>query len=116
MEKTEATEGDVCPTVQVAFELIGKKWTGLLLKALLERDRCFAELERAVPSLSSRMLALRMRELEASGVVSRSVSPSPPVRVSYALTEKGRALEPVLKGLEAWARKWPDLVDEAAWD
>jgi DNA-binding HxlR family transcriptional regulator len=115
VEQINQGEG-TCPTVQAAFELIGKKWTGLLLKALLEKDLCFAELERAVPSLSSRMLALRMRELEAAAVVLRSVSPNPPVRVSYALTEKGRDLEPILRGLEAWARKWPELAESPGWD
>jgi DNA-binding HxlR family transcriptional regulator len=96
----------LCPRVQAAFELLGRKWTGLIVHELLSGDRCFSELARSVPSLSARMLALRMRELEAAGILVRSVSPGPPLRVSYSLTEKGRALKPVLGGLAAWARKW----------
>ena len=97
----------VCPAVHAAFELIGRKWTALIVKALLVKDRCFAELERSVPDLSSRMLALRMKELEAAGILTRTVSAGSPIRVSYSLTEKGKALGPVLEALEIWAQAWP---------
>ena len=95
-----------CPRVQAAFELLGRKWTGLILHTLLGGELCFTELGRAVPSLSARMLALRMKELEGEGLVDRNVNPGPPLRVSYRLTEKGRALEPIVKGIEDWALAW----------
>ena len=96
----------LCPTVQAAFDLLGKKWTGLILRRLMGGPLCFSELVRAVPALSPRMLALRVKELEMTGMVARSVSMDTPVRVSYALTAKGQALEPVLRGIEDWARAW----------
>lgn len=104
--KAISEEEVLCPRVQAAFELLGRKWTGLIIHELLQGERCFSELARAVPSLSARMLSLRMRELESAGILARVVSPGPPLRVSYSLTEKGRALRPVLEGLASWARIW----------
>ena len=85
---------------------MGKKWTGLIIHSLLERDLYFCELEEAIPALSARVLTVRMRELEREGLVRRNVTTHSPVRVSYALTEKGRSLGPVLKGIEGWATAW----------
>ena len=79
---------------------------GAILWALAERPHYFAELTIAVPGLSDRLLSRRLRELEGAGLVERSVHDGSPARVSYALTEKGRSLEPVLGGLEDWARTW----------
>jgi len=105
-------ESSLCPTVQAAFDLLGKKWTGLILRRLLAGPLCFSELVRAVSDLSPRMLALRVKELEAAGLVARTVSLDAPVRVTYSLTSKGKALEPVMKGIEDWARAWnPPLED-----
>jgi DNA-binding HxlR family transcriptional regulator len=96
----------VCPDFHAAIELIGRRWAGAILWALAERPHYFAELTTSVPGLSDRLLSRRLRELEAAGLVERSVHGGPPARVSYALTEKGRELEPVLAGLEDWARAW----------
>lgn len=96
----------LCPRVQAAFEMLGKKWTGLILHELMKGERCFMALERAIPALSSRMLTLRMKELEALGLVDRQVEPGPPIRVAYRLTIKGKALEPVLQSLARWAQEW----------
>ncbi len=90
----------------IAIELIGRRWTGAILWALADRPRYFAELTDCVPGLSDRLLSRRLRELESTGLVERSVHDGTPARVSYALTEKGRALEPVLGELEDWARAW----------
>jgi len=108
METKDSHHDDysLCPQVQAAFEMLGKKWTGLILHELTAGERCFMALERAVPSLSSRMLALRMKELEALSLVERKVEPGPPLRVTYRLTPKGKALEPVMRGLASWAREW----------
>ena len=92
-----------CPDFHAAIELIGRRWAGAILWALAERPHYFAELTASVPGLSDRLLSRRLRELEAAGLVERSVHGGPPARVSYALTEKGRALEPVLAELEDWA-------------
>jgi DNA-binding HxlR family transcriptional regulator len=96
----------VCPDFHQAVELIGKRWAGAIIWALAERPHFFAELCESVPGLSDRLLSRRLRELEAEGLVARSVHDDTPPRVSYALTDKGRALEPAIRELSAWARRW----------
>ncbi|MGH2994438.1 MAG: winged helix-turn-helix transcriptional regulator [Solirubrobacterales bacterium] len=96
----------VCPHFHNAVELIGKRWAGAILWALTERPHYFAELSLAIPGLSDRLLSRRLRELEAEGLVERSVHDGSPARVSYALTEKGTALEPAIRELRSWAKRW----------
>jgi DNA-binding HxlR family transcriptional regulator len=98
----------VCPHFHAAVELIGRRWAGAILWALSERRHYFAELSLAVPGLSDRLLSLRLRELESEGLVTRSVEGGNGARprVSYALTDKGRALAPVLRELRDWAGEW----------
>jgi len=96
----------VCPEFHRAVELIGKRWAGAILWALSERPHYFAELCHAVPGLSDRLLSRRLRELEAEGLVARSVHPGNPPRVSYALTVKGEALGPAIRELGDWAKRW----------
>ncbi|MCF3960860.1 winged helix-turn-helix transcriptional regulator [Streptomyces fuscigenes] len=90
-------------TVEV-FALLGKRWTGLLIAALLKGPGFFSELHRAVPGISERMLADRLAELSALGLLVRIVDDGPPVRVSYRLTDAGRALGPAMAELSQWAR------------
>lgn len=97
---------EFCPYFQQAVELIGRRWTGAVLRALMEGTLRFSQVERAVPKISARALALRLRELEAAGLVRRGVDPGAPVRVTYALTRKGRALGGVIERLERWAHVW----------
>ncbi len=96
----------VCPDFHHAVELIGKRWAGAILWALAERPHYFGELVQSVPGLSDRLLSRRLRELEAEGLVERSVKPGNPPRVSYALTPKGEALQPAIHELGAWAKRW----------
>jgi DNA-binding HxlR family transcriptional regulator len=102
-----------CPYYHRAVELIGKRWTGAIVGVLLHGPLRFSEIAQAVPELSDRLLSERMKELEAHGVVERTVVPGPPVRVEYGLTEMGRELEPALSELKAWARRWLDAPDRA---
>jgi len=100
----------VCPHFHAAVELVGRRWAGALLWALSERPHYFAELSLAVPDISDRLLSQRLRELEAEGLVERTVedeSGSRP-RVSYDLTDKGRALGPALNQLREWACEWKE--------
>lgn len=96
----------VCPEFHEAVELIGKRWSGAILCALTQREMYFAELSLVIPGLSDRLLSNRLRELEAEGLVERSVHDGVPARVSYALTEKGSALEPSIRELTTWAKRW----------
>ena len=93
----------VCPQVEAAFELLSRKWMGLVIRALLGGERFFCDLERALPGLSARVLTVRLQELEAAGLVERRVSTGSPVRVSYLLTSRGQALEPVMRSIADWA-------------
>jgi DNA-binding HxlR family transcriptional regulator len=96
----------VCPYYHQAVELIGKRWTGAIVDALLAEPRRFSEIAHSISQISDRLLSMRLRELEAEGIVERRVSDGPSVRVEYALTPKGRALEPAIGALRFWAREW----------
>ncbi|MFY0511432.1 winged helix-turn-helix transcriptional regulator [Streptomyces anulatus] len=85
------------------FALFGKRWTGQIVSVLLQRPVHFAELRRAIPGISERMLSDRLTELGAAGLVIREVDEGPPLRVAYRLTEAGAAMEPALKELGRWA-------------
>lgn len=102
-------ESKVCSRFHHAVELIGRRWSGAIISVMLGGPRCFNEMLSAVPGLSDRLLTERLRELEAEGLVRRTVLPGPPVRVSYELTESGKSLEPVIESLERWAERWVKL-------
>jgi DNA-binding HxlR family transcriptional regulator len=103
-----------CPTYHRAIELIGRRWTGAILRAMLSGEARFSEIAAAVPGLSDRLLSERLKELEAEGMVRRTVVPSTPVRVDYALTEKGLALNEVIVAVSDWAEHWLAPQDEPA--
>jgi DNA-binding HxlR family transcriptional regulator len=96
----------LCPKFESAFELLGKRWTGLIIRVMLSGKRRFSDISAMVPHLSDRMLVERLKELETAGIVERHVYPETPVRVEYELTEMGHDLEPVMDQLEEWANKW----------
>ena len=95
-----------CPRYLHAVELVGRRWTGAIIRALLPGAARFNALRDTIPDISDRMLAERLRELEAEGVLLRRVIPDTPVRVEYELTEKGRALEQALASVGRWAERW----------
>lgn len=97
---------EVCPHFHAAIEMIGKRWSGAIIWALSDGPMRFAELKRAVPGLSDRLLSRRLRELEAAGMISRTVEDDLPVKVTYELTEKGRSLKPAIQMLREWACDW----------
>ena len=96
------------------MQLLGKRWTGLLLAALMQGSCRFCELTSFIEGLSDRVLSDRLRELEAEGIVRRVVFPHIPVRVEYQLTEKGLALKPVIDAIHTWAGQWIELAPEKA--
>ena len=104
--KTEGATGAICPNYHRAIELIGRRWTGAILLALSHGAERFCTLTAAVPGLSDRLLSERLKELEARGIVVRTVCDGRPARVEYTLTSMGRELEPALRELEAWAQRW----------
>jgi DNA-binding HxlR family transcriptional regulator len=102
-----------CPRYEHAIQILGKRWTGLLLNALMDGPRRFCELTSLVEGLSDRVLSDRLRELEAEDIVRRVVYPNIPVRVEYQLTEKGLALKPVIDAIHHWAEEWIPLPTSA---
>jgi DNA-binding HxlR family transcriptional regulator len=102
----EAPLAGFCPRFHRAIELIGRRWTGAILRVLIGGPHRFHELLTAVPGLSDRLLSERLRELEAEGLLVRSVLPGPPVRVQYELTEAGHDLEGAVRAIATWAEKW----------
>jgi DNA-binding HxlR family transcriptional regulator len=105
-ERTPHERECCCSAYHHAIELIGKRWTGAIVFVLMEGPLRFSEVKTLVPDLSDRLLSERMKELESEGIVERRVIDDMPVRVEYALTAKGRALEPALHSLKVWARSW----------
>lgn len=95
-----------CPFYHEAVELVGKRWTGAILRVLMDGALRFSEIAQAVPELSDRLLSERMKELEGRGIVERTVHPGPPLRVEYSLSKMGQELEPALSELQRWAERW----------
>jgi DNA-binding HxlR family transcriptional regulator len=95
-----------CPSYHQAIELIGRRWTGAILRAMLAGEARFNDIAAVVPGLSDRLLSERLKELEAEGIVTRTVVASTPVRVHYALTAKGQALSEVIAAVSNWAEDW----------
>jgi DNA-binding HxlR family transcriptional regulator len=106
----------VCPVYQRAVELIGRRWTGVVLFALLDGASRFSDIRDAIPDISDRMLSERLKEMEADGIVEREVIPEKPVRVEYRLTEKGYALREVVASISAWAGTWEARPGERAFE
>lgn len=105
-QQTEIVSGPFCPLFHRAAELVGRRWTGAILRALLNDVNHFNEIKNAIPDLSPRMLSERLKELEAEGIVIRDVIPETPVRTEYRLSEKGHDLAPVVEAIETWANRW----------
>src|SRR5215203_3180605 len=103
-----------CPAFHHAIELIGRRWTGAILRAMLSGEARFNDIASVVPGLSDRLLSERLKELEAEGIVTRTVVASTPVRVDYSLTEKGEALSEVIAAVSTWAEEWLPLAPEPA--
>lgn len=90
----------------MVFGLLGKRWTGLILAVLLGGPAHFAELRRAIPGISERMLSDRLSELAEAGLVVREVVEGPPLGVRYELTPMGTALGPTMQQLHGWAKEY----------
>ncbi|MDI7743902.1 winged helix-turn-helix transcriptional regulator [Lysinibacillus fusiformis] len=98
-------ESTICPRLSKAMDLLGKRWTTLILYQLLEGSQRFNEIESALP-VSGRLLSERLKELEKEGIVERKVYTEVPVRVEYSLTDKGSALEGAIREVEKWSQCW----------
>lgn len=99
--------------VEGALSVIDGKWKGVILYHLFEGDLRFNEMRRKIPNVTQRMLTNQLRELEADGLVTRTVFPVVPPKVIYSLSERGRTLRPVIMALKDWADAHMDLATGA---
>ena len=98
--------GAFCPRFHRAIELVGRRWTGAIIRILLGGPRRFNEIAAGVPGLSDRLLAERLRELEGAGLLRRTVGNCSPPRVDYELTPAGEELDATIRALAVWAERW----------
>ncbi|MBT2757353.1 winged helix-turn-helix transcriptional regulator [Mesobacillus foraminis] len=95
----------ICPRFEKAMSLMSQRWTGLVIYQLLTGPKRFCTLESSM-GISGRVLSERLKDLETQGIVKREVYPETPVRIEYSLTDKGLALEPIMKEIEKWSQTW----------
>jgi DNA-binding HxlR family transcriptional regulator len=109
------TYKETCPVCRTA-EIVCGKWTLLVIRDLAEGRSRFCELERSLQGISPRTLSLRLRALEEEGIVERQTYPEVPPRVEYALTDKGRALVPLIEDMRTYGRTWLGRVADEVHD
>jgi DNA-binding HxlR family transcriptional regulator len=105
-ELAETGHANGCPDFHTAIELIGRRWTGVILEQLFSGALRFNELRERIPRITDAMLSQRLKELELAGVVERAVTVARPVEVRYTLTDIGGRLGPVLDAVKAWSVDW----------
>lgn len=95
-----------CPFYHRAVGIITRRWTPEIVRVLMSGTARFGQIRTSIPGLSDRLLSERLKDLEAEGLVTRSVTPDTPVLIEYRLTEKGQALCSIVKEIAAWAETW----------
>lgn len=95
----------ICPKFDQATKILGRPWVGLIVHQLLQGPHRFNQLEHEI-GISGRVLSLRLKELEAIGVIIRTVYPESPVRIEYELTPMGQSLQPVIQSIHGWSQTW----------
>jgi DNA-binding HxlR family transcriptional regulator len=103
--KRDVLPEELCPVCATA-DLVCAKWTILVIRDLAAGHSRFCELERSLAGISPRTLSLRLRALEEEGIVERRTYPEVPPRVEYKLTDKGRALFPLIDDMRRYGREW----------
>jgi DNA-binding HxlR family transcriptional regulator len=106
---TSLPKVDFCPVTETA-RIIGKKWYLIILHELQDGPHGFNDLKRAVRGISAKVLSENLTELEQSGLLTRTVYSESPIRVEYALTDKGRELDGVFQAMRTWGEKWAICV------
>ncbi|MGN1329061.1 MAG: winged helix-turn-helix transcriptional regulator [Eubacterium sp.] len=105
MTENEIKNLPACP-VETTLTLIGNKWKVLILRDLMPGKKRFGELKKSIGTVSQKVLTAQLRDMEADGLVTRTVYPEVPPRVEYALTDLGKSLQPVLDSLSDWGESY----------
>ena len=96
-----------CP-VETTLTLISDKWKVLILRDLMPGTKRFGELKKSIGTVTQKVLTAQLRQMEASGLLTRTVYAEVPPRVEYTLTDLGRSLRPVLDAMEAWGKAYQE--------
>ncbi|MFC3039763.1 winged helix-turn-helix transcriptional regulator [Virgibacillus xinjiangensis] len=102
----------ICPKFEKAISLLSQRWTALVIYQLLQGKQRFTEIQSTI-GISGKVLSERLKELEREDIVKREVIPETPVVIEYSLTEKGHAMEPILRTIESWSQGWVRETDVA---
>lgn len=97
-----------CP-IEKTMNVIGGKWTFLILRNIFYGPQRFGELQRSLKGISPRTLSMRLKELEEEGIISRTIYSEIPPHVEYSLTEKGQSLRPIFEAMKVWGNSWDVL-------
>lgn len=100
-------QGEPCP-VEKALDVLGGKWSFLIIKHLFSGKKRFSQLRHLLHNLNTRSLTNSLRQLEASGIIERNIFPTVPVTVEYSLTAKGHDLKGIIDAMYLWSAKWLD--------
>ncbi|WP_406481223.1 winged helix-turn-helix transcriptional regulator [Streptomyces platensis] len=111
MRNSEGETPEYC-AIELAMEVLGGRWKLAIMKRLFIGTQRFGELKRAMPRVTQRMLTRQLRELEADGLITRTVYREVPPKVEYSLTDTGRSLEQIADLLDTWGRHYRDTVRE----
>lgn len=104
--KVEFTSCDICPKFEHTFDILGKKWNGLIIETLLDGPKRFKDITASIEDVSDRVLAERLKALEAENIITRPAGQEHNPRGGYCLTEKGQDLQPVMQTVHNWSDKW----------
>lgn len=105
MENTAEKELPACP-VETTLTLISDKWKVLILRDLMNGTMRFGELRKSIGQVSQKVLTAQLRQMEGSGLLTRTVYPEVPPRVEYTLTDLGRSLKPILDAMRVWGEEY----------
>ena len=103
--KVDAKSLPACP-VETTLTMIGDKWKVLILRDLMPGTKRFGELKKSIGSVSQKVLTAQLRDMEESGLLTRTVYAEVPPRVEYRLTDLGRSLEPILDAMRNWGEAY----------
>jgi len=105
-QSEDCIKHELCPKLETALHILSKKWSGLIIHALMDGPKRYKDIAEFIPGISDRMLSERFKELEEEGIVVRHVYPEVPVRIEYELTEKGSHMKRILDEIGVWAEKF----------
>lgn len=112
LSKCEERQFQLCPRFEKTFQILGKRWNGLIIDVLIEDGtQRFGELASKIPNLSDRVLVERLKELEANGIVTRIEDEENSKKVEYTLTAKGLDLRKAMGEIQLWSEKWLTLEE-----